>query len=397
MQCPKCGKENPDDARFCSSCGTALTQTLAIDEDTIVQTSRLAIASCIVALVSVLVFYFVFYIARGDRGRNENLFILTVWLITSWLAVILGIISLIQIVLSAGRLVGTGFAIIGAVLPFSVYVMLMFIAFLRPVRMVGYAYRMTCGSNLSGIGKAMLMYANDYEDELPRAGGRSSVWGAAVNWDARDRSTAFRLSAKGTGGQATISSSLYLLVKYAEVPTKIFVCTHDKGTTAFKLTDYPKAAIAELIDAWDFGPNPAKHYSYSYHIPYGSYPLTTSSDPGMAVAADRNPWIDSPAARAKDFSLFKPDKPPWNGTTASAKYGNAVAHKEDGQNVLFMDAHVEFAKRSYCALDDDNIYTYLPGGLGEPQIGKPPVPFISQPGHKKDSFLVHDPPAGTGK
>jgi hypothetical protein len=57
-----------------------------------------------------------------------------------------------------------------------------------------------------------------------------------------------------------------------------------------------------------------------------------------------------------------------------------------------MDAHTEFAKRSYCAIDDDNIYTHLPDGLGPPQIGEPPVPFVSQPGHKEDSFLVHDPP-----
>ena len=31
--------------------------------------------------------------------------------------------------------------------------------------------RFLCGSNLAQIGKAMLVYADDYEDELPRAGG----------------------------------------------------------------------------------------------------------------------------------------------------------------------------------------------------------------------------------
>ena len=396
MYCPKCGQENPDQARSCSGCGAALTQTFTIAERTIVKTSPLAIASFILALVSVFIFYFVFYIGRGDRGRYENLLILTWWLITSCPAVILGVISLIQIGLSAGRSAATGFAVIGAALPFSVYVLLMFIALFRPLRMIGYAYRMTCGTNLAGMGKAMLIYANDYDNELPRAGSPTSKWGPTPNWQAPDRFAAFGLSTKGAGGQATVSSSLYLLVKYAEVTPKSFVCTHDKGATEFKPAKYGERD-KELIDLWDFGPNPTRHCSYTYHLPYGPYALTASSEPGMAVAADRNPWIDSPAAKAKDFSRFKPDVPPWNGTYKQARYGNSVSHQQDGQQILFMDAHVEFAKRSYCAIDDDNIYTHLPGGLGDPQIGKPPVPFTSQPGHKKDSFLVHDPPTGTGK
>jgi len=52
--------------------------------------------------------------------------------------------------------------------------------------------------------------------------------------------------------------------------------------------------------------------------------------------------------------------------------------------------HVDFEKRSYCAVEDDNIYTFLQGGLGHPQLGAPPIPFVSIPGHRKDSLLVHD-------
>jgi len=252
---------------------------------------------------------------------------------------------------------------------------------------------MTCGTNLSGLGKAMLIYANDYEDQLPRASGKGSRWSNAIpDWQTLDRYRAYGLDNRGAGGNVTISSSLYLLVKYSEVVTKSFVCKHDSGTSPFKLSDYRSAAVTEEIDAWDFGPEPWRHCSYTYHMPYGPYALTTSSDPNMAVAADRNPWIDSPAAKAKDFSRFKPDFPQFGGTTDQARYGNSLSHKEDGQQVLFMDAHVEFAKRSYCATDDDNVYTHLPDGLGHPQIGEPPVPFASQPGHRKDSFLVHDPP-----
>ncbi len=36
--------------------------------------------------------------------------------------------------------------------------------------------RVTCGTRLSGVGKAMRVYANDYEGEFPRAGARDCSW-----------------------------------------------------------------------------------------------------------------------------------------------------------------------------------------------------------------------------
>jgi len=266
------------------------------------------------------------------------------------------------------------------------------------------AFRMTCGTNLSGIGKAMLIYANDYEDELPRAGGRASTWGVVTNWLAPDRYTAYGVNrADGSGGTASISSCFYLLVKYAEVTPKSFVCKGDAGTNEFKLADLPQGTVGtnvELIDCWDFGgPTDATKYcSYSYHIPFGLYALTTSSEPGFAVAADRNPWIKSPGADAKTtFAQFKPDIDPWKGSNDQARIGNAITHQEDGQNVLFLDAHVEFAKRAYCSIEDDNIYTLSDRqatAQGSP-LGIQPIPAATMvPACRKDSLLVHDTDLG---
>jgi hypothetical protein len=112
----------------------------------------------------------------------------------------------------------------------------------------------------------------------------------------------------------------------------------------------------------------------------------------MAVAADRNPWISSPAADGKDFTLFRPDLPPaFTGTSEQAKHGNVAAHQEDGQNVLFLDSHVNFEKRSFCGIEDDNIYTYVSSGsdVGSP-LGLVPAVFNSEPGCRKDSYVVHD-------
>ena len=41
------------------------------------------------------------------------------------------------------------------------------------------AFRAACADNLSHISRAMLIYSNDYDDKLPRAGGRNSEWSSS--------------------------------------------------------------------------------------------------------------------------------------------------------------------------------------------------------------------------
>jgi hypothetical protein len=301
--------------------------------------------------------------------------------ITLGVTAILGVISVVRIERSGGKTTGRAFAV-GAVLivMFSTTLAVVWPAF-APVRCT--AYRMVCGTNLSGIGKAMLIYANDFEGELPRSGGRESTWADRItDWQATNRFTAFNIKPDGTGGQASISSSFYLLVKYAEVQPKSFNCKQDSGIKEFKPSSY-KVRDKDLIDLWDFGPEPQKHCSYSYHVPYSGYPLTTSCDPNLAVAADRNPWIDSPFNKARDFQAFDPD-----GNKEAIRAGNAITHNADAQNVLFMDIHVGQEKQSFCGLNDDNIYTYWNGE--DIRRGTPPR-LGSKPADRADSLLVNDP------
>jgi prepilin-type N-terminal cleavage/methylation domain-containing protein len=289
-----------------------------------------------------------------------------------------------------------GFTLVELLVVIAIIALLMGILMPALARVRQLAFRMTCGTNLSGIGKAMLIYANDYEDELPRAGGRSSEWGNVV-WDATDRIGAYGIGNDGSGGKATISSCFYLLVKYAEVTPKSFLCKGDTGTSEFTLADEGTVGTNfEMIDAWDFGEEAEKHCSYSYHAPFGQYALTTSSEPGLAVASERNPWIKSPAADAADFALFTPDLQGYSGTTETALAGNAISHQGDGQNVMFLDSHVEFAKRSFCSLEDDNIFTKSTiSGKGDAkgQIPATGAGAGSEPYNRKDSLLLHDPDA----
>jgi hypothetical protein len=256
--------------------------------------------------------------------------------------------------------------------------------------------RTLCAANLAQIGKTMFVYAADYDGALPRAGGPSSIWGPTLNWAAANRWLAYGLAADYSGGRASISASLYLLVKYYQAPTRLFVCRGDKGTTEFKLTSVPVPGMFRLSDAWDFGPPTVafRSCSFSYHIPYGSHPLTMSGDPNLAVAADRNPWISSPAvAIPPPFVAFKPDLPGLSGVPAMARVGNTPSHQIDGQNVLFLDGRVTFETRAYCGVDQDNIYTVSMSilGKGDP-FGVAPLPWPQlSSAHSRDSLLVHDP------
>ena len=286
-----------------------------------------------------------------------------------------------------------GFTLVELLVVIAIIALLMGILMPALARVRQIAFRMVCGTNLSGIGKAMLIYANDYEDELPRSGGRNSTWAARIpDWMAANRFNAYGVSATGDGGTANISSCFYLLVKYAEVTPKSFICKGDSGTNEFKPAD-DGAGNRDLIDLWDFGIEPETHCSYSYHMPFGLYALTTSSEPGMAVAADRNPLQDSPAATAKAWpGTFVPD-----GGKEAVKYGNAIAHQEDAQNVLFLDIHVGQMKQAFCGINDDNIYTFWDGG--DIRVGSAPVIGSSMPEGRLDSLLVHDgagapPPTG---
>ena len=247
-----------------------------------------------------------------------------------------------------------------------------------------------CNHQLSDIGKAMLTYASDFNGALPQAGGRGTSWGSRLhNWSAPGRAQAFGLDPNLAGGEATISASLYLLVRHNDISPGSFICRTDKGATEFRPQKYGVTSTG-VADLWDFGPDPTRHCSYSYHVPYCRYALTTSNEPGFAVAADRNPWIGSPSAKAKDFLFFKPDVPPFHGTAEQAKYGNTFRHEGDGQNVLFLDSHVEFARRAYCSVEDDNIYTISTNLVAGDLLGTPPR-LGSQPANRRDSLLVNDP------
>ncbi|HSV99856.1 MAG TPA: hypothetical protein VLI39_06770 [Sedimentisphaerales bacterium] len=186
----------------------------------------------------------------------------------------------------------------------------------------------------------------------------------------------------------------YCLVKYYQASPRLFVCPGDKGTSEFTLSKAGLSTNVKLADVWDFGPwaVSSQSCSFAYHQPYGQYALTMTRDPNLAVAADRSPWIASPAAAPAPRASFTPDITGYSGGTAeTARAGNAISHGRDGQNVLFLDGRVDFATRSYCGVKRDNIYLLSISNSEGSVVGDVPTMYFAQPANARDSALVHDP------
>jgi len=262
------------------------------------------------------------------------------------------------------------------------------------------AARMVCQTNLKGIGQAMGVYAADNGCSYPRAGGPAGTWattGYLPRWFMPDWKMAF--GARSGSGQATITSSLYLLVKYYGIKTEQFVCKGD-GARVFKIAETRASEMGyQLEDVWDFcgkdrvAPHrPGDYVSYAYHMPYEApnpcrgpgRPATTSYvimdyvNPAAPVAADRNPHLDT-RGDAVDLTADQ----------------NSFAHLGRGQNVLFQDGSAKFVRANpTVGIEGDNIYTYGadPNRGGSDPVGIPPEGNgdNSGPAGYNDAYLVSE-------
>ena len=317
-----------------------------------------------------------------------------------------------------------GFTLVELLVVIAIIALLMGILMPALARVRQIAYRMVCGANQSGIGKAMLIYANDYEEEYPKAGGPCAEWGQDGEIKAYMAQNG-RQYGKMPGAEVTITSSLYLLVKFADVTTKQFVCKGDIGTKVFQLSEIEDELpedVEDLTDLWDFGDTqstalwPGQYESYAYHMPYvdttataacTSFPITSVSNPACPVLADRNPCLDKNSAvyycGADPEELRDPSwqtDPPPERYVDPDKTGNSAAHQREGQNVLFNDQHVNFEKFPNVGISNDNIWfpwqsTTIPDQeyreMGENGCDDCPDRNGDEaPKAEKDAYLVHE-------
>ena len=300
-----------------------------------------------------------------------------------------------------------GFTLIELLVVIAIIAMLLAILMPALGKVKKMAERLVCGTNLKGMANALNVYAYDYRDEFPVAGGGGDdMWSIkTAGWDTPSKNW-------NGDDNLSVAASLFMLVREADVGVKSFVCKSSNQRAFVNHTQH------DMTELWDFGGNgdqqeerPSAYVSYSYQIPYDvegrNYPADGTSAPGNAIMADRNPWYDDTMSRAgasaEEFLeyvniIFWAD--PDTAERWQVQVGNSAAHDREGQNVLFGDGHVSFEKRPDVATRYDNIYTvkYYGGTANSDEarrMGTEKYQVTSNPGGAfsisgEDSMLVND-------
>jgi prepilin-type processing-associated H-X9-DG protein len=225
------------------------------------------------------------------------------------------------------------------------------------------ANRVKCSANLNQIGKALLLYSNEWKGAYPRTLYSPVATQTASQFTSAtlDVSTTATYTAQNmvTGwpaaGYNNVPSALYLLLQTEDITSAVFVCPSSNATA----DTYNSGAVTAPQSAQNHAnwSSVQQNLSYSYADPYPSsaavgtgYKLTSSMDPSFAVCSDINPGVTS-TNNADDVLAVNT-----SSSGQGNRLGNSNNHGKDGQNVLFGDGHVEFEQNCCCGILRDNIF-----------------------------------------
>jgi prepilin-type N-terminal cleavage/methylation domain-containing protein len=229
------------------------------------------------------------------------------------------------------------------------------------------ANRVKCGNNLRQIGLALKLYANENRGVFPRAqysapatGNVVPTWGTgAYGSDPFANTWIGGGSGTGSPGGAynDVSAALFLLLRTQDITSEVFTCPSsnaekwDFGGGSNTANNWSNWAQTSGAASGFYG----KHLSYSYQNPYpdttaaNTFRLTDILGAEFAIAADINPGVGGTNDNVTAVTT--------QSSARDMKQANSNNHDEDGQNVLYADAHVDFTQNPFVGAQRDNIYT----------------------------------------
>jgi prepilin-type N-terminal cleavage/methylation domain-containing protein len=254
------------------------------------------------------------------------------------------------------------------------------------------ARRVHCAANLSGIAKAMHMYAQDNGGVFPCMQNASAAPAIFRNQPTGDYDQQFPWlrfkTADGalqaaSAGRGVPNQCMWMLVLSGLTVPKLFICRSDGYvnrpsdliTTATAL--YPAGNyFLEFEDEWSL--------SYSISFPWGSG--ATDAGPWWHTVSNNEAPIVCDMAPMYEAGYKDPTALP--GSAGYPKAGNSGNHANAGQNVAYGDAHVDWTNNAYVGLAGDNIFT-----LGSRESQKPisipwQLPQAMSEGTPYDTIMV---------
>ena len=227
--------------------------------------------------------------------------------------------------------------------------------------------RLVCAANLKGIGTSCKLYANDNFENWMTPGFRGAAIDEAGidyleqvgdgNFALRRRQSTKDVRGGSGSTRLSVTRAYWMLVRSGDVTVGQFICpsSGDEPDPTENLEFY-----------YDFETlsSDTVNISYGYQVPFG--PKDTRAREGtdnrMVLAADRGPFYfqtrgnpdwnigqDGPISLEDSPNTWRPFNSPNHGGSGSG----------EGQNALFSDGHVTFAKRPTIGIDNDNIYTLM--------------------------------------
>jgi prepilin-type N-terminal cleavage/methylation domain-containing protein len=261
----------------------------------------------------------------------------------------------------------TGFTLVELLVVIGIIALLISILLPSLNRARETANRVKCGNNLRQVGLAMKLYANENRGQFPRAQYSIGATLAPTYGTGAGASDPFANTFIGGGTVANgspggayndVTAALFLLLRTQDITSEVFTCPSsnaekwDFGGGSNTAQNWSNWCLSSGASTGYYG----KHLSYSYQNPYANtqasatFKLTDILGAEFAVAADINPGVGG--GTNDNVTAVST-----NSSARDMKQGNSNNHDEEGQNVLYTDAHVEFTQNPFAGAQRDNIYT----------------------------------------
>jgi len=224
--------------------------------------------------------------------------------------------------------------------------------------------RIKCASNIRQIAMAARMYANEHKGRFPHtyhqpgSGLENTCQGGLGN--APSVNSFDLANPTGPVGPSSAAASLYLLLKMKYLPVAVVKCPSSNV-----VEDMDQATVENYSNF----PSPIRfHLSYSYAAIFpnaagtkAGWKLDLTAKPDWPLAADINPGNGGD----NNTNGLKQDVEDvaFNDSPQDMAKGNSNNHKNAGQNVVYVDGHVEWWEHCFAGPVTpgrsfrDNIYT----------------------------------------
>ena len=258
------------------------------------------------------------------------------------------------------------------------------------------AKRVQCQSNLSALGRSIVMYQNEYRDKLPKPWrfSQSDQPGVLPTWQSfgaarRNLGDFNQLGGTDLGYFAfpewnnlaylnpaekqNVGLCLYMLVRNEGTDPKSFLCPSapmDDEMSLETISQWAWQISSQTwkVEFWKDMQNFQSGYnlSYSYHDPWNKFGVQEDS----AIMADKSNLFDTfnMKPNMELASIMGTTGLPWSplrnldgtwtdGEGININHGNSKNHKTECQNVLFMNSSVKRDVTPLMGMGGDNIYT----------------------------------------